>query len=1155
MGESDDEDKSQCSIQTPVDIAALKQIQTTAYAQLTRRSNVIAKLLSSPDVPWLSAELPLLVQAIDAAIDAHDAYAEAVMVDAILPPHEGVNFESRIGKARALIATMRETISTLARSSSSSSDTTPTPTETHNPTTEPSADTSSNAEGTDKTAGLPDPPSAPSSASQCMQPLDPSATPFQPDFHRLLEAISLPHPEIEKFDGDVIKYRQFIAAFDARITARTLDNRDRLYYLNQHLSGEPKDLINSCFFMAPNEGYQQARQLLDSEYGDPYRAAMTFLSKIHAWPVVESDDNVALREFYFFLVKCQCARNSLSDMDVLNHPNSMQTIVSKLPLYLQNKWRDNVFKIKSHQLRSPHFDDLLTFVSAASSTANDPVFGKAALSFTNSPFPATGKTKATSGAFKPGACFHAGVSDAVVCPLCKKDHDLESCNDFIAKSVSERRDFVMSNRLCFGCFETGHVTRFCKSRRTCRECKKQHPTLLHDPEGVRNRAAQRVQDQRDTRPRRPPPTEDNHHLSSAAPPKAPTEASNSSFSTETGSSVLHAVIPVKVFQKGKAQAIRTYAFYDNGSSACFISESLIGQLQADASDIHLNLRTMHGESLVQCHVVRDLVVSDLEGNNGVEIRKLYSRDEIPLSVNSIPCKDNVSKWPHLSDIPLPPLFPQMEIGLLIGSNCPRALEPLDVAPGRTDEPYAVRLRHGWAVHGPYTLSDGTVSAHRVSTCELSAIEKPTPHSMMHVLEREFLEEESSPDQKGQSQDDLKFLEVVESGVQFHDGHYEIPLPLRNPNTILPDNRSMALRRAFLQKAKMMKNDSYRHDYVDFIEDMVSSGYASMVPVEHIRASEGKCWYLPHHGVYNPNKPGKIRVVFDCSATFSGTSLNSNLLPGPDLINSLCGVLIRFRMHPIAFMGDIEKMFHQVRVPEGQRSLLRFFWWPKGNFDAPIREYHMNVHLFGAVSSPSVVNFALKRIALDPEIPQEAAQTILHNFYVDDCLRSVESTDEAILILQQLRDACLKRGFHLHKFISNSIEVMDSIPKEEQCKEVRERDLRQDPLPAGRALGVKWDVRADTLGFSFRVGESPPTRRGILSVISSIYDPLGFIAPFLLEGKAILQETCKQKDVGWDDVIPSAIMQRWKCWIAQLPLLGDFAIARCFRMHNVKSTSE
>ena len=61
-----------------------------------------------------------------------------------------------------------------------------------------------------------------------------------------------------------------------------------------------------------------------------------------------------------------------------------------------------------------------------------------------------------------------------------------------------------------------------------------------------------------------------------------------------------------------------------------------------------------------------------------------------------------------------------------------------------------------------------------------------------------------------------------------------------------------------------------------------------------KSPSGKTWYIPHHGVYHPSKPGKIRVVFDCSAQFNGRSLNKELLTGPDLTNPLMGILTRFR---------------------------------------------------------------------------------------------------------------------------------------------------------------------------------------------------------------------------------------------------------------------
>ena len=80
------------------------------------------------------------------------------------------------------------------------------------------------------------------------------------------------------------------------------------------------------------------------------------------------------------------------------------------------------------------------------------------------------------------------------------------------------------------------------------------------------------------------------------------------------------------------------------------------------------------------------------------------------------------------------------------------------------------------------------------------------------------------------------------------------------------------------------------------------------------------WYLPHHGLYHPCKPGKIRAVFDCSAGFHDTSLNKELLQGPGLTSKLVGVLTRFRTEEVAFISDIEAMFHKAHVPRKRKEL-------------------------------------------------------------------------------------------------------------------------------------------------------------------------------------------------------------------------------------------
>ena len=77
--------------------------------------------------------------------------------------------------------------------------------------------------------------------------------------------------------------------------------------------------------------------------------------------------------------------------------------------------------------------------------------------------------------------------------------------------------------------------------------------------------------------------------------------------------------------------------------------------------------------------------------------------------------------------------------------------------------------------------------------------------------------------------------------------------------------------------------------------------------------------MSHHGARQPSKPGKVRIMFDCSANFGGACLNK-LLPGPDLTNYLAGVLLQFRSEEVTLMGDIEAMFYQVQIPDNQRRL-------------------------------------------------------------------------------------------------------------------------------------------------------------------------------------------------------------------------------------------
>ena len=374
-------------------------------------------------------------------------------------------------------------------------------------------------------------------------------------------------------------------------------------------------------------------------------------------------------------------------------------------------------------------------------------------------------------------------------------------------------------------------------------------------------------------------------------------------------------------------------------------------------------------------------------------------------------------------------------------------------------------------------------------------------------------------------------------------HYQTPLPLRNPVMKMPNNRKMTKKRAQYLKKRFEKDSKYFCHYKEFMEEILSKGYAK---ISEDTPTGGRVWYLPHHGVYHPAKPNNIQVVFDCSAEYSGRSINKELMAGPDLTNQIIGTLIRFREERIAFVADIEKMFFQVLVSDNYWNLLRFLWWQDGDLRKEPVDHEMCVHVFGGTSSPSCSNYALKRTSIDgkDQFGLEAAKTLQNNFYVDDLLKLVAQEEQAIQLIKNVKAMCLSGGFKLTKFLSNNKRVLQSIPEKDRRKGVKDKDLVGD-LPSEQALAVPWNNETDNFGFKLILKQKPVTRRGLLSIISSVYYPLGPAAPFLLQGKLINQEFCRA-NLGWDEVIPEKIQIQWTKWEKNMKQLESIAVERCYK---------
>ncbi|KAF7650075.1 hypothetical protein LDENG_00131880 [Lucifuga dentata] len=217
------------------------------------------------------------------------------------------------------------------------------------------------------------------------------------------------------------------------------------------------------------------------------------------------------------------------------------------------------------------------------------------------------------------------------------------------------------------------------------------------------------------------------------------------------------------------------------------------------------------------------------------------------------------------------------------------------------------------------------------------------------------------------------------------------------------------------------------------------------------------------------------------------------------------------------------------------------------------EYRVRVHVFGNSPSPAVATYGLKRSATHGEIEfgSEAKHFIFRNFYVDDGLKSLPSSSEAIDLLKAVQSMLALSNLRLHKIASNSKEVMQAFPSADLAKDLKDLELDTDILPVQRSLGLSWNIQSDKFTFHVAVGERPFTRRGVLTTVNSLFDPLGLVAPITVQGKLLLRELTKSTG-DWDAPLPAEKEAEWLAWKDSLKDLAHFETPRAYTTTSLSS---
>lgn len=949
-------------------------------------------------------------------------------------------------------------------------------------------------------------------------------------------ALMLPQPEVPTFDGNPINYCSFIRSFENLIELKTDSDSARLYYLVQYTSGDVQELMRSCLSMPPAEGYQEARKLLKHRYGQGYKIASSLVNKITESNPIRTESGEALRRFSTLLTSCRNTLKEIGFSSKIENPDTLKRIVDKLPFGLRLKWREVADRVTEKEGREITVDDLASFVEDRARVAAHPIFGD----LSSDTFKTRNKaddrnSRRTAVTFATQVNRETAQSNGGMtiprkgpeCPSCQSNHWLSQCTNFRAMSLEERHKLVRNKGLCNNCLTSGHMANSCPKASFCRidGCAQKHSTFLHPKQSVQESKHDGM----------------NATNGNSKPTfnQSSTHARNGYVKSQQSVPAQRVtalpIVPVKVKAQGSNNIVETYAFLDGGSNTTFCTEKLKRQLDVQGKKTTLSITTIEKANSQTESTVLGLEVSALDGTGRVELPTVFSITSLPVSTESLATQVDASKWSHLEGLVIPSI--DADVDLLIGSDVPQALQPEEVKGGSEGEPYAMKTILGWAIVGPLKKQSDNFRTSNFVQSDTALEDQFKMYCNMEFNDALYDEK------KTMSQEDKRALKVMEDTIKLKDGHYELSLPWKHEPPNLENNRRVALHRLLLLKKRLARDPKLHQMYSKFMAALLEKEHARKVTDVHVPGDT--VWYLPHHPVFHPKKPNKVRVVYDCSAKHQGNALNSELLQGPDLTNSLVGVLTRFREESVALMSDIEEMFYQVRVTEEDRDALRFLWFKNGNLDGDIEEFQMNVHLFGGTSSPSCANFALRKTADDNsgEFSQLAIETVKRNFYVDDCLKSVATEKAAIQLAKELRDLLAKGGFRLTKWMSNSPAVLSSIPEQDRAPSVKTLDF--DTPYIERALGIQWNVSSDTFGFTITIKDKPATRRGILSIVSSIYDPLGFVGPFTLPAKMLLQDLCRQK-LGWDDPLPESDLQRWRDWLKDLPRLENLSIRRCFK---------
>ncbi len=968
-------------------------------------------------------------------------------------------------------------------------------------------------------------------------------------------------PKLRGHEGEYIAWR---SAFLPTVHRSSIDVGLKVLILIGTIDPKTPQMEEIKNNVVCNErGYRNAITLIERTFGGEDNLLITRQRALMALPTIKEGDYATLELLHIrlgtFLIEWGGVEGEGVEVDSLSF---FHVLMAKVDPPFARKYADWVRQTGDKRgLQSLH--------DWAEEQLEDHRFVKTfATSENPKPVPFQHKTPATFGRWRGGGAQkgnfgrhfrHETITDTgkamggahgtpKSCPMCDDKHQLSRCPQFRQADAKERKEFLTQQRRCYACFQEGHNANNCRLGYKCYTCGDKHHTMLHE---ARPRGGQRQRT----------------FYGEATDTEGAGEALEFHYKHHEEKKERISLRTVGVWVSRVGSNVEEYvnALLDDGStSSALVGVEIAKRLQLKGHLVRTTTEGVGGQIT--------------EGETLISRIKIRSNDGrvariIPAQVFAKPAgtyapidwDQEKTQFPHLRSVEFPPIsktWPGVQV--LLGNKNSYLHTTLEERAEAEDQPVARKTPLGWTAVGPVTVEAGGIekgqeeSTSLLTKIPLTALAitealregyvqwrqgdvhllertSPTDRQLVKLLAR-LCEVELGEEREEMSPDELYLFKLMREKGQLKDGQWHLPCTWRPDGTRPASNYQQALGRLeSLERSKYFRNEEVRRKYGEVIKEWAEEEFV------HETTREAALHFLPHFPVLREESlTTSLRVVMDCSV-----ALNKHLLAGPKLMNDVAAVLLRFRSRPIAFTGDVSKMFLRIKMLPTDKPYHCFLWREREG--DPIKIYEFQVHVFGNAGSPFVAIFAVREQAKKHAAKSPAAaDTISNSSLVDDILDSADTVEEAAATLTEVRNILGEVGMEVRKCMSNREEVLSSLPRGARAKELLDLTAActSDPqLRSLKTLGLRYDPSADVFLFEMEEpGRSSWTKRQVLRIFPKLYDPLGMLLPYTMRARCIFSAINKDKK-GWDEELEPKKMKRWDQWLAQLRELRAIRVPR------------